>query len=42
MITRGDKNVFLGMRFKIKHKKIEIRLKEQLEECVKAFGEDLS
>lgn len=42
MITRGDEHVFLGMRFKIKHKKIEIRMKEQLEECVKAFGEDLS
>ena len=40
--TRGNKHKFLGMDFEITDdKKIKITMKDQLLECVDAFGEDI-
>ena len=40
-ITRGNEHTFLGMKLKIKDKKLEIDMKDQLKEAIEAFGEDL-
>eukprot|EP00957_Ditylum_brightwellii_P090283 6875761-Ditylum_brightwellii.AAC.1 len=38
--TRGDEHTFLGMKLKIKDKKI-VYMREQLKEAMEAFGEEL-
>ena len=43
VITRGKKHSFLGMNIEItKEKKIQIALKEHLEEVLETFGEEIS
>eukprot|EP00957_Ditylum_brightwellii_P113563 8658742-Ditylum_brightwellii.AAC.1 len=39
--TRVDEHTLLGMKLKIKDKKIEVDVKEQLKEATEAFGEEL-
>eukprot|EP00957_Ditylum_brightwellii_P181437 13820677-Ditylum_brightwellii.AAC.1 len=38
---RGDERTFLGMKLKIKDKKIQMDMREQLQEAIDAFGKEL-
>lgn len=42
VIAGGKEHYFLGMNLKIKDKKIEILIKDQLDEAFETFGENLS
>eukprot|EP00957_Ditylum_brightwellii_P047606 3616093-Ditylum_brightwellii.AAC.1 len=39
--TRGDEHTLLGMKLRIKDKKVEVDMREQLQEAIEAFGEEL-
>ena len=39
--TRGDEHTFLGMKLKIKDKKIHVDMRDQLREKIETFGEAL-